>query len=153
MKDREKVIALWGFNRRVLAVPPPAHSEDLWRRLIALNHLISLFVGAYNTGDSGAAVLVTVLTGNCQVTPNTKNLEEWECPLISEGPRFSFPGDLGWDCLGPLLFSLISRAEQSLFFSVWVWIWLRAGSWEQASLQVPLLPTPPHPNSAAKGDL
>ena len=33
----------------------------------------------------------------------------------SQGPRFSFPGDLGWDCLGPLLFSLISRAEQSLF--------------------------------------
>ena len=33
----------------------------------------------------------------------------------SQGPRFSFPGDLGWDCLGPLLLSLVSRAEQSLF--------------------------------------
>lgn len=68
----------------------------------------------------------------------------------SQGPRFSFPGDLGWDCLGPLLFSL-SLAEQSSlsFLSVWVWMLAQGQArGEQASLQVPA--STPHPNSAAE---
>lgn len=61
----------------------------------------------------------------------------------SQGPRFSFPGDLGWDCLGPLLFSLISRAECLLFC-----VSVDAGSGQPVCAS-PSPPTP-HPNSAAK---
>lgn len=63
----------------------------------------------------------------------------------SQGPRFSFPGNLGWDCLGPLLLSLVSRAEQSLFsFCVSVDAGLGAGLGEAGFSPA----SRPHPNYA-----